>query len=463
MPRIPIPNDWSGDGWRCVRIQWPDSPLWIALLIGFITTAQRGWYWDERTGSIIDVKDVGLEIFARNFPLNDCRNGVSATGEDDSLGIGGAGCDDCEDCMSCITNVTIEDGNLYIWFGPCCQILVGPVSDIGGAAGAGEVDPSPPSGWPCNKARGMADEFAALAVVGVTELIATTPGGVAPAAPYLQAWLDVLPGVVWEQNYLWQAVVYYSNNETVINLGVTGAEYADWLACKWATVLGDTSGLSVAEFEAMQSVITGIPNAETATFTQLLMQAMQYSRFSFWAQAYYLETAACNCPEAATGETEPTAGGWYFSAPIDLTIACPGGAAFGYAEYFQLLLHDIYGCMFEYEKVSGDPINRLKRSNDDNGWTNYDTFMYLANSDFDVVATQYLQCGPNAFAELEDLFDTPIRKTNGEQSDVVGSPAEVAGNNALAINVGQATGDPAEVIVKFTLRWLHNSGSPSHS
>jgi hypothetical protein len=69
---IPIPDDWDGEDWRCIEVQWPSSPAWIAILIGLLSTAARGRFWDERSGSIIDVQEIGKAIFDANFPLVAC-------------------------------------------------------------------------------------------------------------------------------------------------------------------------------------------------------------------------------------------------------------------------------------------------------------------------------------------------------------------------------------------------------
>lgn len=66
--RMPIPWDWDGESWKCWAIEWPDSPLWRAILEGFITTPMRGWFWDERTGNVTEVQLIGIEIDNRNHP-----------------------------------------------------------------------------------------------------------------------------------------------------------------------------------------------------------------------------------------------------------------------------------------------------------------------------------------------------------------------------------------------------------
>jgi len=74
MPRTPIPNDWDGVSWCCSVVEWPDSPLYRAIFVGLLTTPTRGRFWDERTGSILDVQAIGEEIENRNFS-EECQMG----------------------------------------------------------------------------------------------------------------------------------------------------------------------------------------------------------------------------------------------------------------------------------------------------------------------------------------------------------------------------------------------------
>lgn len=68
--KLPIPADWDGESWCRWAICWPDSEDWEAILRGFVTLPQRGWTWDERTGSILAVQATGQEIAAVNLPFS---------------------------------------------------------------------------------------------------------------------------------------------------------------------------------------------------------------------------------------------------------------------------------------------------------------------------------------------------------------------------------------------------------
>jgi len=71
---MPIPDDWDGEQWCCHVVEWPSSEQWTAILLGLITTPQRGRFWDGRTGTITAAQAVGLQIFQRNL-LEVCEMG----------------------------------------------------------------------------------------------------------------------------------------------------------------------------------------------------------------------------------------------------------------------------------------------------------------------------------------------------------------------------------------------------
>lgn len=73
--RMPIPEDWNGTDWCCYVIEWPASLQWQAVLLGFITSPSRGPFWDEQTGNLQDVLEIGREIDSRNSGTEECPMG----------------------------------------------------------------------------------------------------------------------------------------------------------------------------------------------------------------------------------------------------------------------------------------------------------------------------------------------------------------------------------------------------
>jgi len=115
--RLPIPDDWDGTTWACFEIQWPDSPLWIALLTGLLSMPAAGRYWNESTGRITDAQEIGRAIFNANYPFNPCAE--CAENERDC---GGILVESDEDMGQVVTDVWIDTdtSELVVEFGPCC-------------------------------------------------------------------------------------------------------------------------------------------------------------------------------------------------------------------------------------------------------------------------------------------------------------------------------------------------------
>jgi len=137
MTGLPIPQDWDGEEWFCVSIQWPSSVLWAGILAGLLTTMERGRTWDGGTGSILDVQAIGREIHDRNLPFTLCDN-VDTGGNDGNIdrilrysGIADC-CVDFEEIyqMSC----SIPYGSLRWNNGVLQYLYCGEWHDVGGGA-----------------------------------------------------------------------------------------------------------------------------------------------------------------------------------------------------------------------------------------------------------------------------------------------------------------------------------------
>jgi len=101
--KIPIPDDWSGD-WSCIQIEWPDSVIWRAILLGMIDQMSAGRLWDERSGSIHAIQAIGREIWRRNIELTPCSGDEPFPAPTpEQIFIYGGGEDDSEECddMGC--------------------------------------------------------------------------------------------------------------------------------------------------------------------------------------------------------------------------------------------------------------------------------------------------------------------------------------------------------------------------
>lgn len=120
--RIPIPDDWDGESWRCLQLQWPNSVKWLGVLNGLLTLATRGRLWDEETGTVTDAQVVGRAIFERNFPYVDCGGDPLPPEIIEIIRHVGCGDDESEDeDMGCNGPIPFkeEEGILYYYY--CCE------------------------------------------------------------------------------------------------------------------------------------------------------------------------------------------------------------------------------------------------------------------------------------------------------------------------------------------------------
>jgi len=173
--RMPIPDDWNGEDWRCIQLQWPDSPLWVALLVGLLTMPSRGRFWDERTGNIREVQGIAEQIFTANFPLVGCADdsGIPDGGGMPSPNQINSICHIIEEGMEIMSlcgynpkAFKIENGSLWV------RDFCGEWNEIGPLTTAASEAPTDnpyvgtteePEAWSaCGKASALIDAFVAL-------------------------------------------------------------------------------------------------------------------------------------------------------------------------------------------------------------------------------------------------------------------------------------------------------------
>jgi hypothetical protein len=302
--KIPIPDDWNGEEWRCVQINWPNSPLWLALLAGFMSTPSRGRFWDEDTGTITDIQAIGRAIFDRNYPLvactdcsdQDCDCDSQCAERFGSLLVGE------DDMGQVVTDVYIDDstGELVVEFGPCCVHRY----DIGAALTDRQTSPddnaiSPddpaPSDIACQKAQFMAEHFVGFMQACFDEFPATEiftwSAGIRDYNPNL----DISN---WSCYKLFQIIRPVWLVEAVFSSVWTSID-TDRLTCLWYPHLnGDDYSLSRAEYDAMHSALKNVGNAVMEEVVKTAFDALNYSNFqdmAAWSRGF--EYFDCACPE----------------------------------------------------------------------------------------------------------------------------------------------------------------------
>jgi hypothetical protein len=225
--RLPIPGDFTG-AWKCYTLYWPDSTLWLSILHGSLTEWHSGRIWDERTGSILGIQAVANEIWERNIPLVSCSDSLECPGcEDCSIRsratCGGLVVEGDGNMGQVVTDVTIEDGVLTVWFGPCCPKPLGAFLADGVAPPDLGDDPLVPPGGdiptylPCGKATAAVEEIWKVAdgawETAFGELPYEWPFAFSQIAPELHGglnnWMDsislaVAINSVWTKAYVFQ-------------------------------------------------------------------------------------------------------------------------------------------------------------------------------------------------------------------------------------------------------------------
>lgn len=463
--RIPIPSDWNGEDWFCIQLQWPKSPEWIAVLTGILSNLTRGWYWNEQTGTVTDAQVIGREIFLRNIIFNPCssgENGGEIPGDETPCqSIGNFGSDYDQECdeMPAVTWLDYdENGNLRMWFGPCCsQLVMGTTQDT--QLPDPYADDDTVSYASCGKADALVDALWSVLDAGWDAQNSANPFtwvGTVEAA---------LPGYNLSDNAIWSLVQQSIDLDNDYSKAEVLTDYRkQQLKCLAQSIFNDDpGGITQIEYDQWRGLSAVVFIGEQRQWAQTGMEAIGKGNSStIAALGATNESADCECPGELGTIIGPTSGGWYLDLPQTLEVDCAGGFGTTWADFKEISAHDTYGVMYYCEYVSGDPINNIKRGPCQDPQPDF--CFGQASSDTWSENISYCQMGASAYAQLSPLLPSPTQSTLGtKQSDVVASPS-APGGDEIGVDIGgQAQGDPASVRIRFTIRWLRNTGSPSHS
>ncbi len=305
--KLPIPDDWNGTDWRCVEIWWPNSVKWLGVLLGMLSFLTRGRIWDERTGTVTDAQNVGWQIWDKNYPLTPCQecppnaqNGLSEA----PCG-GGLTVMEDEDMGQVVTDVTVENGKLTVWFGPCCSktledFLSGQTGqDIGD-------DPLNPTGDPnyvysaCGKANAIVDIVFSIVAAAWDEI------DTLPFFPLIIPHIEGAVGYDLDNNHL---IDLMSN---VVATSLAGFEAADFqdatskqrILCRLVSMFQDTpNGIpDSATFEAVKAVfVSEVESVWEFTagvmFSSAVMALGRVDMDTVAKLGAADDTTNCDCPE----------------------------------------------------------------------------------------------------------------------------------------------------------------------
>jgi len=148
-----IPSDWDGETFECLEVQWPASESWRVMFRSLLYLLTRGRTWDRDTGLIVDAQAEAWAIYDRNFPLTFCADCGQQSEDDDA-----PPCPTCSggslvvigdlEMGGVVTDVTLENGRLYVWFGKCCKVEVGAIDDLQTETTITDEEVEPPADEP---------------------------------------------------------------------------------------------------------------------------------------------------------------------------------------------------------------------------------------------------------------------------------------------------------------------------
>lgn len=450
----PIPNDWSGDNWLCVRVEWPDSPMWIAVLSGLLTQVMRGRMWDERTGSILDTQAIGAQIYDRNFPFNLClsRDGDNSDpggsgGDTGAIYPGGFETLECEgDCMS---GCSIPYGSLRWFEGKLQYLYCGNWYDVGGDSSTpiiptdpdvGVIPDPPPTGWEDSTACAKARALAVLTYNIVVQSFAQFEGVTDPWEFY-----NDLSDEFRTIDLAFDDVMNIYFNLIPVNVaGLEGETkdigVVDWLKCGFVSFLAETNGgITADEYDDLRGAISGIlknaiPPAYEG-FESAMREIWRRAFFSIGAKdaakvTYYaqpLETDNCDCP-GTTPQSD-------YDGAVTFTGTYSNGTA--------------TGCTINsYTVLDGGRVARLDISAADGNFREIQNFVFdmdgiQASDEIWIDITPY---GPGGGGAEEQWNNQEVPTSNWEEFD------PVTWSN-LWFQPIQHNGNATRTFAGFPLRW----------
>ena len=478
--KIPPPDDWDGESWECFQIRWPKSDKWRAILAGLISQPHRGRLWDERHGSITETQTVALEILRRNWPWRDCAGLTQAptVGEFHALGA----CLECdwEALMPCIdisAMLKIENGVLYARNDCCEWVAVGAISGPDSAEALGDTPldltegETPPDYSACGKAAAIVDFAYDLLSAAWQE-----------RDEFPWRWVSHIESAMGENMSDKWLVGLVLDLDLIAGLGFNLETIGDpWvrqnLLCRVVNVLNDGTpdGATQDQYEQIKSLFMN-DNIVYRSVWGDVWDAMGWKLTNRLATLGATNTTGdCDCPDISFLQTYgPDEAGWYLSAPFtggmqENSIEEPGGAlAVCFAD---TPAHDCYGVAFKLTWNGATGVVKRMGSGFSpdcsdpvvDSWCWGDTSDQLQQQP---MGTWYV-CAGNATnraigAALLAGQAVVEQSDNSNFGTVIATPGVSAAGENLAGVVYTNTNDPT-ILVITEVRWLQNTGSPSHA
>lgn len=477
--KLPIPQDWDGESWICVRVQWPDSVQYVGLLFGFLTYLTRGRIYDEKTGSIVSAQNIGWAIHDKNFPLQYCGETGETPITNGQSGVSGARAfvgdffsGEGNDMPGSIMDIRCQNGELQVQYFPCCEwVTICKITDfVPEWPDDGSPYPDePPSGAgnACRKAYGA---------------------GVAAFAAADAMWQ------AYDDNqtltYVYQTYSYYWGDYPWLNrawVDCKTGDIADWnankatyqmaLICLWQNAFNDlTDPLTETDFANMKTAIasSGMPY-QTQIIFRTVLEAMTIGKLSNYAIAGLDNPSAdCTCPADLDPLEEPTASGWYavsYISDCEVSHASSASNWTGGGFVHDNVAHDVFGLIMDIEVVTTTgitPMNDSHATSAEDEVSTCGTFSDLdetmSGDSSGQMANTVRYCHGHSDA-LDEIFGSGTYNLIANGHTWSNNPASPDFNAGDTINAYYRA-NPWKTA--FTIRFknvylIHNTNSPSHA
>jgi len=486
-----IPTDWSLETgqWEHYCIAWPRSWEWYIQLKSLMFALTRGREWDELSGTIATAQAIGWEIFNKNhLLLNLCgEQDNSSEPQNGASGAFGAGSayDGEEDNQmgQVVTDVTIVDGKLTVWFGPCCSktldgFVTGPAGqDLGD-------DPLNPTHDPdftysaCGKAWAIVDIVYKI-IQAAWDEIDTLPD-IFSIIPHIESFV----GYDLDNNHL---IDLMSNVVASDGFGYSAADFQDAsdkqrILCRLVSLFAnDAAGVpDSAMFETIRSIFYSEVNS-----------AMEFTAATMFNSAVNalgrvdMDTAAklgagdatrdCDCGGGfLLQETTPDANGWYLGVDRHAEVTTAGGYG---AMWIGTPPEDVYGVFMRLNTPpDANPTKRMSIIDfqiahpeivvplqDDTVFANTSDHLEAMNQSYPIIQ---LDSQPIAVSLAAQAGATGFTKVTGTvDGTVIATPDWPVSESRGAYISTPNLGDPGMAQPGFVIefRFIHNTNSPSHA
>jgi hypothetical protein len=324
--KLPIPADWNGEDWRCIQVQWPDSPYWLAMLNGWLSQFKRQRTWDETTGDIDAVKEIGWQIWLANMMLTSCDGTPTPPLPPEIIEqftyLFAGDSEECEDemsgCGSPTPPIKIEGGHLWYW--SCCQWNDIGTLDGGGAAPPDDTTPTPPTpaDLACRKAVAIVGYLFAMARDAAVQAQTLSPLSWFNlwSANYAQFKLDFPQSVQEVFNALMNAGIEQGQDwDSLIT-----TDYQQTVICRFKDMLSsDTLAVTAAEANSLIGVLQGQGETQPAPdVLAALVQLLNTAGLTWIALDGEHNTAAdCDCPQPVEPKPSDYWGGYDWKQDFD--------------------------------------------------------------------------------------------------------------------------------------------------